>query len=129
VPSIALVGNNPDLHAALLWLRAGTRAPVALSHETALQLYDISDVQPGKIHITIPTAVRLNRELPQPLVIHRADLANEETDAVDGLRATSLFRTLLDLRAAGTSVAIVSAAVDEAARRQLLSKEQRKALQ
>ena len=47
---------------AILWACA-SRGPekVALSHETALAVYGISDVNPARVHITVPKDARLRR--------------------------------------------------------------------
>src|ERR1700732_1899630 len=60
---------------AVLWARA-SQGPekVALSHETALAVYGISDVNPSRVHITVPKAARLRRLKPEWIVIHRAEL-------------------------------------------------------
>src|SRR5262245_27622913 len=39
------------------------------SHETALALHDLSDVNPARIHLIVPPTFR--RHLPAQLVIHR----------------------------------------------------------
>jgi predicted transcriptional regulator of viral defense system len=57
---------------AVLW----TRAPEAcLSHETALDAYGISDVNPDRIHVTVAKCRRLRRTGGDSYLIHRADLA------------------------------------------------------
>lgn len=57
---------------AVLW----TRAPEAcLSHETALDAYEISDINPNRIHVTVAKHRRLRRkEGGEDYVIHREDL-------------------------------------------------------
>lgn len=57
---------------AVLW----TRAPEAsLSHETALDGYGISDVNPNRIHVTVAKSRRLRRVGGDDYVIHHEDLA------------------------------------------------------
>ena len=57
---------------AVLW----TRAPEAcLSHETALDAYAISDVNPNMIHVTIRAGRRLRRRVVEGYEIHHEDLA------------------------------------------------------
>jgi predicted transcriptional regulator of viral defense system len=41
-------------------LRRGT-----LSHDTALDLHELCDINPAQIHITIPTAYRLQKPVPK----------------------------------------------------------------
>jgi len=58
---------------ATLWPR-GVRG--VLSHETALQLYELSDVNPSKIHITVPPGHRIRREIPTLYRVHHEALAD-----------------------------------------------------
>lgn len=65
------VGEYDHLMLAVLW----TRAPeAALSHETALDAYGISDVNPNRIHVTIGRQRRLRRAGGDDYVIHHEDL-------------------------------------------------------
>ncbi|MFB7876829.1 type IV toxin-antitoxin system AbiEi family antitoxin domain-containing protein [Nocardia sp. NPDC056064] len=65
------VGEYDQLMLAVLW----TRAPEAcLSHETALDLYGISDVNPHQIHVTIGKHRRLRRADGDDYMIHTEDL-------------------------------------------------------
>jgi len=68
------VSANDHLMEAVLW----TRDPqAALSHETALAVYELSDVNPDKTHVTVPKQRRLRRqEYPPALVVHYQDLAD-----------------------------------------------------
>jgi predicted transcriptional regulator of viral defense system len=43
------------------------------SHHTALSLYDLSDLNPSKLHMTVPMDFRRNSEIPGILVLHFAD--------------------------------------------------------
>lgn len=56
---------------AVLW----TMAPEAcLSHETALDIYGISDINPNLIHITVAKNRRIRRKNDAGYVIHNQDL-------------------------------------------------------
>ena len=66
------VSANDHLMEAVLWTR-DSRA--ALSHETALVVYELSNVNPDKTHVTIPKQRKLRRQdAPGALVIHYQDL-------------------------------------------------------
>lgn len=66
------VGQYDNYLLAVLW----TRAPEAcLSHETALDAYGISDVNPNHIDITVAERRRLRRTGGDEYVIHYEDLA------------------------------------------------------
>src|ERR1700693_2319398 len=62
---------------AVLWAQANHHGPerIALSHETALLLYGISDVNPSRVNLTVPTSARLRRKCPEWVAIHRANLS------------------------------------------------------
>src|SRR5271170_133128 len=60
------------------WLRCGPHS--AISHESALALYDLSDVLPGKVHVTVPrtasrrrNGVRLHTNRLQPRDVAKRD--------------------------------------------------------
>ena len=54
------------------------------SHQTALSLYELSDLNPAKLHMTVPTHFRRNSAIPRILVLHYADLADEDVQSVQG---------------------------------------------
>lgn len=66
------VGQYDRHTLAVLW----TRAPEAcLSHETALDAYGVSDVNPNRIHVTVARHRRLRRTGGDDYVVHYEDLA------------------------------------------------------
>ena len=57
---------------AVLWPQ---RVTGVLSHQTALSLMELSDVNPARIHLTLPVGYRVRRrQVPGVLVLHWADL-------------------------------------------------------
>lgn len=65
------VGEADPYMLAVLW----TRAPeAALSHETALDVYRISDINPNVIHVTVGKHRRLRRSDGQGYEVHYEDL-------------------------------------------------------
>jgi predicted transcriptional regulator of viral defense system len=70
-------GARDHLMEAVLWTRD---AHAALSHDTALDVYDLSDINPDVIHVTIPrrTNKLRRRDTPPGYVIHYEDLAPEQ---------------------------------------------------
>ena len=91
-------GERPDLMLWSLWSRNRREAAQGVySHQTALSLYDLSDVMPAKLHMTVPKNFRRNSEIPRVLVLHFADLPQIDIGAVHGVRITKPMRTILDL--------------------------------
>jgi predicted transcriptional regulator of viral defense system len=71
------VSQNDQLMEAVLW----TRDPLAvLSHETALDVRELSDLNPNVIHVTVPRRKNPIRRLeaPEAFVVHYEDLTPEQ---------------------------------------------------
>jgi len=88
--------KRPGLWRTFLW--ATHIDPLAaFSHRTALELHDVSDLNPAKIDVTFPLKVRVRSTKPPAVVTHRHDLADGDVEDREGFRLTTLYRTLLDL--------------------------------
>jgi predicted transcriptional regulator of viral defense system len=97
--------------AAVLWPQ-GTRG--VLSHATALALMDISDVNPGEVHLTVPATFRTHRAHPAGVVLHRAELAREDVTDIEGLPVTTAARAIRDCAAAAIGPAFLDQALKDA---------------
>jgi len=100
---------------AVLWARA-SHGPerVALSHETALVVYGISDVNPSRIHITVPKHTRLRRRKPKWIVIHRGDLPPADVTTHESLPVTTVGKSVLDVMEATGKLGLVRQAIKDA---------------
>lgn len=118
--------ERPDLMLWFLWSRDRNDVPQGVySHDTALALYDLSDVNPAKLHMTVPKWFRRNSAVPKALVLHKADLAPTDSQDVLGVRATTVLRTIADLIAAGkTDESILKQAIAEGLARGLVTRRQ-----
>ena len=83
-----------------------------MSHETALQAYELSDVMPAKIHLTVPKSFR--KQAPEEALLHYADLPDDAIRKQDGYRITTPLRTLLDVAASPLSPEHLQAATTDA---------------
>lgn len=104
---------------ALMWAEAnhGSQMPdVALSHETALALYGISDANPSLINITVPRTARLRRERPKWIIVHRAGLHPLDVTSYEGLTVTTVARTITDLLNTTGRIDLARQAVTDARR-------------
>jgi predicted transcriptional regulator of viral defense system len=115
-------GERPDLMLWSLWSRnRGETAQGVYSHQTALSLYDLSDVMPAKLHMTVPRSFRRNSEIPRVLVLQFADLPESDIGVVHGVRVTNPMRTILDLLEGGeVPPATLRQALREGVRRGLI---------
>jgi len=94
--------DRPDLVLWALWSRnRNEEVEGVFSHDTALSLYDLSDLNPAKLHMTVPTDFRRNSDIPGILVLHYADLPDSDVQTAQGFKFTRPLRTILDLIEAG----------------------------
>jgi predicted transcriptional regulator of viral defense system len=100
---------------AVLWARA-SQGPeqVALSHETALGVYGISDVNPSQVHLTVPKHARLRRRKPKWIVIHRGHLPSSQVTTHEGLPVTTVAKSVLDVMEATGRLGVARQAIKDA---------------
>jgi len=103
-------GPHEDLYVAQL--RCGPAS--VISHDSALAYYGLSDVLPGRIHVTIPRTASHRHALLQ---IHTNRLGANDVKNVGGLRITSVTRTIADVAFAGLADELVVQATREAIER------------
>jgi predicted transcriptional regulator of viral defense system len=80
---------------ATLW-PVGTTG--VISHQSVLALYGVSDVNPGKIHLTLPTSYRVRRRVPDRLKLHHAELGDDDRTLFEGIPVTTMARSIRDCR-------------------------------
>ena len=107
---------------AVLWPQVRRPEVVGVvSHQSALALHGLSDVSPARTHVTVPTAVRIRRALPKGLVLHRADLAREDVERVEGVPVTTPARSIGDAHASHLGNDSVAQAIADGRRSGALS--------
>ena len=95
--------DRPDLVLWSLWSRnRKEEVDGVYSHLTALSLFELSDLNPAKLHMTVPTTFRRNNDIPGIVVLHYRDLLMSEIQTGPGYKYTRPLRTILDLTEAGT---------------------------
>ncbi len=100
------------------WLKCGPK-PV-ISHESALAVYDLSDVIPGEVHVTVPRTASRRRE---GIRFHTNHLRPTDVVKREGLPMTSVPRTIADVARAGLSEDHVESAIRESLQRGLTTRE------
>jgi predicted transcriptional regulator of viral defense system len=103
----ALASNSPEL--------------IALSHETALLLYGISDVNPSCVNLTVPVSARMRRVHPKWIAIHRANLATDDIQLHEGMPVTTVEQSILDVQAATRRTNFARQTITDALRKGLLT--------
>ena len=109
--------GREHLMEAVLWPR---RTRGVLSHDTALDLHDLCDINPTEIHITLPRRYRINREIPSTYAIHHRDLADSDRTLIEGIPAVTPARSIADAIDAHVDPKLIDQAIDTARRRGLI---------
>jgi predicted transcriptional regulator of viral defense system len=116
--------TSPREEVVAAWLAVGRDRPV-VSHDSALELLQLSDVIPDAVHLTVP---RTRRHLPKlPGVrIHtsRRALDPDNVTVREGIRLTGVTRTILDAAEAGTAPEQLEAAIVQAIGRGMVTPRQ-----
>jgi predicted transcriptional regulator of viral defense system len=97
------LSDRPDLALWSLWSRNRKEEIEGVySHQTALSLHELSDLNPAKLQMTVPMHFRRNSRVPGIVVLHYADLPATDVQTGPGYNLTRPLRTVLDLIEAGT---------------------------
>jgi predicted transcriptional regulator of viral defense system len=103
-----------DMIATTLW--AGPDS--AISHESALAVYELASAMPSVIHLTAPSSFAGSRE---GVRIHHENLRPDERRLWDDVPVTTVERTLIDLTRSG-DVSLLREAVGESLARGLTTR-------
>ncbi len=116
------VTDRPELVLWFLWSRNIEDIPEGVwSHETALDIHELSDVMPSKMHMTVPLDFRRRKEPPKLLHLYRGALENSDIEERQGYKVTTPLRTIIDCVAEGTVAdTFIAQAVQQALGRVLL---------
>ena len=106
--------KHEDLFIA--WLMTGPNS--VISHESALALYELSDLLPDAVHVTVPRGASRRR---QTIRLHTNQLVSDEITTRNGLPVTTVARTLADVSNRGLATELVRQAVQESLQRGLVS--------
>ena len=106
-----------------LWSRNRAGEPEGVySHQTALSIHELSDVNPAKLHMTVASAFRRSANVPKILVLHRANLDGKDVEQRQGFAVTRPLRAIADLaEAESVSRGIIKQALSEGRQRGLIT--------
>lgn len=90
-----------------------SKGRAVVSHETALSIYELSDVNPARIHLTVPPGFRRNAP---GVVLHTAELADDDIHDRRGYLITTPLRTVLDVAASDLELDEVAKAIADGER-------------
>jgi predicted transcriptional regulator of viral defense system len=92
-----------------------------ISHQSALSIHELSDVSPALVHMTLPTTVRIRRDVPRNMVVHYADLPPGDVERVEGVPVTTPARSIRDAHAGHLGNDLVGQAIADGRRSGVLS--------
>lgn len=106
--------SSPHDYVIAAWLAVG-KIGSRVSHESALDLLDLSDVIPNGVHITVPRSRRNLPKLPG-VRMHTSTrpFGNDDAMEIEGIRITSPARSIVDSADAGTGPEQIEMAIREA---------------
>lgn len=106
----------------VLWLWSAQEA--VFSHETAMQLHELSDALPARVHMTMPTATSRRKKHPKYAVLHFADIPQNDRQWLGPIQISTAARCVLDVAAAKGDASLVAQAIDQGIRTGLFTFEQ-----
>jgi predicted transcriptional regulator of viral defense system len=92
-----------------------------LSHETALDLHGLCDVNPSRIDISVPEDYRTHRTVPAVYRLHRRRLRPEEVGLVEGVPLVVPAQAIVDGIELGLRPSLIEQAIDTAERQAMLT--------
>jgi predicted transcriptional regulator of viral defense system len=95
----------------------------AISHESALSVYGLSDILPARVHVIIPRTASRRRK---GIKLHTNRLNDDEITIYNGLRITTVARTIADVAIYGHAEEQIRQAIQEALERGLTTQEELK---
>jgi len=100
-----------------------------LTHDTALLLHDLADVNPRRVHVTLSKAFRARKAIPAWMEIHRADIGPADVTDHDGLAIATPARAIIDAIEADLGQRFVDQAIETARRRNLMTSREEQAVE
>ena len=110
VPQVAETSQD-QYQLAVLWTGC---EQACLSHETALAIRDISDVNPQRIHLTVPRKRRIRRNGGELYVVHKEDLDPRDIVWWEGIPTVSVPTAIRQCIESGVATYLIKQALRQA---------------
>lgn len=90
--------DRSDLILWWLWSRDRSDRPTGVySHQTALSMHELTDVNPSRLDLTVPPSFRRGAPVPKILRLHYGLIPETEQEVLFRVSVTSALRTILDV--------------------------------
>ncbi|MEI9979849.1 MAG: type IV toxin-antitoxin system AbiEi family antitoxin domain-containing protein [Edaphobacter sp.] len=90
--------DHSDLMLWWLWSRDRSDQPSGVySHQTALSLHELTDVNPSQLDMTVPPSFRRSVSVPRILRLHYGHVSEAEQEVLFSVPVTGALRTILDV--------------------------------
>lgn len=115
--------EDSDLILWSLWSRDRKEQTQGIySHQTALRVHELTDMNPPKLHMTVPLTFRRSVPIPKVLVLHRGMVEGKDIEQRKGYSVTNVRRTLEDLvHERAVTDEVIRQGVEEGIRRGILT--------
>ena len=120
------ISDYEELMVWYLWTKNRKDVPQGVfSHDTALDLFELSDINPSKIHITVPKTFQRFNAIPNEIFLHKGDINESDIKGFHCMKITIPIRTLVDLVHEGKIGAeLMKQAVEQGLKKGLISQKQ-----
>jgi len=115
--------EDADLILWSLWSRDRSgRTQGVYSHQTALRIHELTDLNPPKLHLTVPPDFRRSAPTPKVLVLHWGLLEPKDIEPRKGYGVTNVRKTLEDLtKEESVTDGIIRQGMEEGVRKGILT--------
>lgn len=100
----------PELHDDLIRWSLWSKDRAVVSHETALALHGIGELESPRVHLTVPPGYSMRDDA---VILHHADLPVDDIVQQAGFCATTVLRAIIDVAAAGADEDQLARAIQE----------------
>ena len=107
-------------HGDLVRLSLWSRGRAVVSHESALSVHDLGNVNPARTHLTVPRGFR--QRPPGGVVLHHGVLPEGDVRDQEGFRVTTPLRSLLDAAAGDLDLDLLAGALGDALEQGVLTR-------
>lgn len=113
-----LIDWVPNLHDDLGRWTLWSRGRAVVSHHSALAVYGIGEFESARVHLTVPMEFSMSNPA---VILHHADLPDDDVVERDGFKLTTATRTLIDMASLASDEDQLARAIEDARESGLLT--------